>query len=219
MNDETEREPADVDVEPVDLEVEAADDDPVGADEDALTDGGSGSPAERIRELEARIEETHDQLLRKQAELINYRKRVERERTETSVRARTELLRELLPIFDDLERAVSVESDDVESYRQGVELILRSIEALMDRLDVERIFPEGEPFDPEYHEAMARVESDDVAEGHVLEVYQPGWVMGDRLVRPARVVVAMASGDGGESGQDGGAERDEYAGGRERADG
>lgn len=229
MNDDVERgdrREADVDTVDVDPKETRADQrraefrtvDDEDDDSGAEAGGGAGrrsrdpdvGPEEHDQALEERIEELQDQLLRKQAELVNYRKRVERERTELSARARADLLKELLPIFDDFERAVGAEADDVESYREGVELILRSIEALMRRLEVERVSPDGEAFDPEFHEAMARLESDEVPPGHVLEVYQPGYVMGGRLVRPARVVVAVEpdEGDDGSDGSDGGRPRD-----------
>jgi molecular chaperone GrpE len=149
----------------------------------------------RLADLEGQVEQLRDQLLRRQAELINYRKRVERERGELSKLAQAGVVEKLLPVIDDFERAVDADADDVEAYRAGVELILKSLQNLLSDMRVERVEPLQEDFDPELHEAMARVETDEIPEGRVVEVYLPGYRMRDRLLRPARVAVAARPSD------------------------
>lgn len=154
-------------------------------------------------ELEQEIAELEDRLLRKQADLINYRRRIKRERAEQTARVRGDVLRDLLPVLDDFERALEGEYDDVEGYREGVELILRSLEDLLQTYDVERLEPVGEGFDPSLHEAVERRTTGDVEAGCVVDVYQAGYRMGDRLLRPARVAVAVSPEEDGESSDEG----------------
>ena len=157
----------------------------------------------RVAELEEQAENLQDQVLRRQAELINYRRRVERERIEFAAIAQAEMLRQLLPAIDDLERAIESDAQDLESYHEGMKLIRRRFESILEKLGVERMEPIGQPFDPNRHEAVARHETDEVPEGQVIEVYQPGYRLKERLVRPATVVVAAATaGPAGESDEE-----------------
>ena len=155
---------------------------------------------------QAEIERLQDQLLRTQAELINFRKRVQKERVELATMAQAELLERLVPVLDDLERAVGSDAGDVRAYQAGMEIILRTVQSVLEKIGVERLEPVGEPFDPQFHEAIARAETDEVPEGQVLEVYQPGYRLRERLVRPATVVVAYsgaaAGGDDEPSSED-----------------
>ncbi len=155
---------------------------------------------------QAEIDRLQDQLLRSQAELINFRKRAQRERVELATIAQAELLERLVPVLDDFERAVETDTEDIRTYHAGIEIILRTVQSVLEKMGVERLEPVGEPFDPQFHEAVARAETTEVPEGHVLEVYQPGYRLRERLVRPATVVVAYggatASGDGGPSSDD-----------------
>lgn len=146
----------------------------------------------------AEIERLQDQSLRRQAELINFRRRAQREMAEAASTGQGRLLELLLPVIDDFERAVDVEVEDAGTYREGVQLILRRLQKVLEQIGVERIEPRGEPFDPRVHEAIARHETDDVPAGQVIEVYQPGYKLAERLLRPATVVVAY----GGDSAGD-----------------
>lgn len=193
-----------------DPETEATPADGVEEQEGVRKDSGPAEPAagpgtgldvtalgtEALRELVAELEEQanhlQDQVLRRQAELINYRRRVERERVELAAIAQAEMLRQLLPAIDDLERAIESDSQDLDSYHEGMKLIRRSLESILEKLGVERIEPTGQPFDPNRHEAVARHETDEVPDGQVIEVYQPGYRLEERLVRPATVAVAAA---------------------------
>jgi molecular chaperone GrpE len=152
-------------------------------------DGLSAELADTVRQRD----EFHDLLLRKTAEFDNYRKRSERERRELADYATGEFVKELLPILDDFTRALAAPAaTSPEAYRQGVELIhKRLLEALGSR-GVVVIDPLGEPFDPHQHEAVARVAADGRRDGEVVEVFSPGYKLGDRLLRPAMVKVATA---------------------------
>jgi len=171
-----------------------------------VSENEEGEPATQedleyqLADLEGQVEHLRDQLLRRQAELSNFRKRVERERVELGAVAQAEVLEKLLPVIDDFERAVVTDAEDAKAYRQGVELILRSMESVLTGMGVERLEPLGEDFDPEFHEAIARIETEDYAEGTVVDVFLPGYRVRNRLLRPARVAVAARPRD--DLGQD-----------------
>lgn len=138
----------------------------------------------------AEVEEVRERLVRALADFDNYRKRTERERTESRRYAGLGILRELLPIVDNLERAVESEGP-VDDLRTGVEMILKQTQTLLKRSGVERIPAVGIAFDPRVHEALSRFEEPDVSEPTVAEEHEAGYMMHDRLLRPARVRVAM----------------------------
>src|SRR5215210_6034599 len=154
---------------------------------------GSGDGAAVQDELEAALRERDDyldQLRRLSAEFQNYKKRMAREQQSLVERSTERLVKELLPIFDDLERAlVAFEAHDDAQVAKGVELVHRSFGAVLEREGIVPIEPTGEPFDPHRHEALLSQPSDE-AEGTVIQVVQRGFTLGDRVVRPARVVVA-----------------------------
>ena len=157
----------------------------------------------RLETIEAEKERLQDQLLRAQAELVNYRRRVRKERVELTTVAQAELLAKLLPVIDDFERAAESKGESAEAYQEGMKLILRSVQSLLSSLGVERVEPSGEPFDPRYHEAIGRHETDEVPDGHVVEVYQAGYKLRDKLIRAAVVVVAQGGSVAGAEGSAG----------------
>ena len=131
-----------------------------------------------------------DRLLRRQAEFDNFRRRTERERSEFLQFAGMELARELLPIVDDFERALKVESSD-KDYVRGIELIYQRLSEILKRMGVEPLEAAGKPFDPNVHQAVDRVETPEVADQTVLEEYQKGYNFKGKLLRPAMVKVAV----------------------------
>jgi molecular chaperone GrpE len=138
-------------------------------------------------------DEFRDLLLRKTAEFDNYRKRVERERREQAEWAASDLVKELLPILDDLERASRADLvDNVDSYRKGVELIARRFVDALARRGVTVIDPIGSDFTPHEHEAVTVEPRPGARENEVIEVLARGYKLGDRLLRPAMVKVASA---------------------------
>jgi molecular chaperone GrpE len=133
-----------------------------------------------------------DQLRRLAAEFDNYKKRMAREHEELRQRAAERLLHDLLPVLDDLERALGAfETAENEAIADGVSLVHRALWTLLEREGVAELDPTGELFDPHRHEALLSQPAD-APEGTILEVIQKGFLLGDRVLRPARVVVAGA---------------------------
>ena len=145
--------------------------------------------AERDK-LSAEKADIYDRLLRKQAEFDNFRKRTERERSEFLQFAGMEFARELLPVIDDFERALKVQSADP-NYTKGIELIYQRLTDILKKMGVETIEAAGKKFDPNLHEAVVRVPTADVEDETVLEELQRGYNFKGKLLRPAMVRVAV----------------------------
>lgn len=150
-----------------------------------------------LKRLQNVIAEAQDNILRRQADFENYRKRVERERTETYNRAVGEVARKLLPVMDNLSRALdserSIETSESAEFRhflRGVELIGKQLSDVLESLGVEPIAAVGERFDPHIHEAVVTEPSDNHEPDTVIEELARGYRIGDRLLRPAMVKVA-----------------------------
>jgi molecular chaperone GrpE len=135
-------------------------------------------------------------LMRRQADYENYRKRIEKERTEDSRKATARVVESLIPIIDGFEHALAAhrEAPEYEGFRKGFELIYKQFVENITRLGVERVDPLGKRFDPHLHQAMDRTESVDHEDGQILQVYQPGYVFHGRVLRPAMVRVAVHPG-------------------------
>jgi molecular chaperone GrpE len=155
-------------------------------------EGSSVATADRADELQRERDEFKDLLLRKTAEFDNYRRRTERERQAQAETAAADLLGELLPLVDDLERALQAEtgSEGVEAYRRGVELIHRQLTEILRKRGVKAIEALGADFDPHQHQAVAHEAAAGHREGEVIEEYRRGYTLGDRLLRPSMVKVA-----------------------------
>ncbi|MGH9408882.1 MAG: nucleotide exchange factor GrpE [Vicinamibacterales bacterium] len=145
-----------------------------------------------VAELQKQRDDFYDRLLRKTAEFDNYRKRTDRERQQLSEAAAADLLQELLPLVDDLERALGAEvgPDGGESLRRGVELIHKQLAEVLRKRGVRPIEALGTAFDPHYHMAVAHEPAEGRREGEVVEQFRRGYMLGDRLLRPAMVKVA-----------------------------
>ena len=150
------------------------------------------------------LADTEDRLLRLQADFENFRKRALRERQEAAQYGSQNLFKDLLSVVDNLERAIEHAREsgggDLASILQGVELVRRELLGVLEKHDVTEIEALGKPFDPALHEAMAQVESGTVPPNTVIEVLQKGFQLRDRLLRPARVIVAKAAERIGASG-------------------
>jgi len=149
----------------------------------------------QIETLTAERSSLYDQLLRRQAEFENYRKRVERERGEVYQRGRDDVLLQFLPVVDNFERALSSleESEgDAEALRHGVELIHKQFKDALSKLGLEPVEALGQTFDPHVHEAVTTEATDRHKENTVIEEFQRGYKIGDRLLRPAKVKVASS---------------------------
>jgi len=148
---------------------------------------------ERLASAEAEAETHLNDLKRLAAEFENYRKRVAREQQALSARAAERLVGELLPIVDDLERALEAAEEHEEAkLEEGVRLVQRQLAAVLEREGLAEIETDGK-FDPHVHEALLSQPSSDQSEGTVIEVLQKGYRLGDRVLRPARVVVAASA--------------------------
>ncbi len=153
-----------------------------------------GAILEEMDKLRAEMDRLRELYLRKLAEFDNFRKRVEREKEEMSRVAAEDLVRDLVPVLDTFDRALGHEGEtDVEAFRQGLELIARQLWDVLARRGLQEIDPEGQQFDPEYHEAVQRVEDSNHPAGTVVSVLAKGYTLGGRLVRPAMVAVAVDS--------------------------
>jgi molecular chaperone GrpE len=148
---------------------------------------------EALETLRREKDALQDRLLRTAAEFDNYRKRVDRERRELAEYAGADILSDMLPIIDDLERALQVApGGEAESYRRGVELIHKQMTDLLRKRGVKPIEAVGTQFDPRYHEAVMNEVSGEHREGEVMAELRRGYTLGDRLLRPATVKVAKA---------------------------
>ena len=132
-----------------------------------------------------------DRLARLQAEFDNYRKRAAKEQQDFRDYALADALKQVLPILDSLDRALKTENASTDDFRAGVDLIDRQFHDVLSRLGVEPIQAAGQPFDPNMHQAIQMVDTDDVADNHVVDELQRGYKIKDRLLRPAMVRVAQ----------------------------
>ena len=178
---------------------------PIRDDAAAQVDGASSTEAEdadveTLRNELAELAQKADEYLRlaqrSQADFINYRRRVEDERVQQGRDATLAYIQRVLPILDDFERAIaSGTPENLESsWGKGVQLVERNLRSLLAAVDVQRIAAEGSEFDPREHEGVGRQPSSDVPEGHVLHVVRPGYRKGDRVIRPAQVIVSAGAG-------------------------
>ncbi len=137
---------------------------------------------------------SHDRLLRATAEFDNYKKRSERELSEFRKFANERLIKDLLPVMDNLERAVESSNNDTANSGiiEGVEMTLTEIYKVLEKFNLKCLESEGKEFDPNFHQAVLQEETDEHADNVVIKVMQKGYVLHDRLIRPAMVVVAKA---------------------------
>jgi len=183
---------------PEELDEFLAEDDPVSEET-----GGGPATAELIatraelKRVEAENADLKDRLARRQADFENYRKRVDRERGETYNRVVADVATKLLPVVDNLKRALeaeasveSSESDEFRHFLSGVDLIYKQLNGVLDALGVKAIAAVGEPFDPHIHEAVVTEATDDFEPDTVMQEIVAGYRLGDKLIRPALVKVA-----------------------------
>jgi molecular chaperone GrpE len=148
-------------------------------------------PQDTLDALRKEKDALQDRLLRTAAEFDNYRKRIDRERRELADHAATDLLADVLPVVDDLERALQAPAGpEADVYRKGVELIHKQLLDLLRRRGVKPMEVVGVPFDPNFHQAVAQEARAGHREGEVIEELRRGYLLGDRLLRAAMVKVA-----------------------------
>ncbi len=169
------------------------------AEEGGESGGESGDPSHEelhvlLTDARSKADEHWDQCLRLQAEIDNLRKRSERDLVNAHKFALEKIAAELLPVKDSLEMGLAAagENSDVHKLIEGSELTLKMLGAVLNKFNINEISPLNEKFNPEYHEAMSMQERDDVEPNTVVAVMQKGYLLNDRLVRPAMVMVSKA---------------------------
>lgn len=169
----------------------------------ATRDAVEDALAERIAELEEELEKTKDRWLRSVADHENYKKRMKRETDETVLRKTQSLLTSFLPTVDNLDRALEIaasggeEIAGLEQVVKGLKMVRDDFIAALSRQGIDPVDAVGVPFDPAVHDALQQIDSPDHAPGVVIREFEKGYKMGDRLLRPARVIVAGAGSGGG----------------------
>lgn len=153
------------------------------------------SAADDAEALRREVAALKDQVLRRRAEFENYKRRMERDRAQAQVEAKAAVLKGLVPTIDNLERALEADAGPT-ALREGVELIRRDLMAQLEAHEVSILDPQGQPFDPERHQALSHEHVPGFAEGTVVEVFRKGYALRDRLLRPALVKVAKAADEG-----------------------
>lgn len=176
--------------------------------QESEVEAGEAGPSDPLAEAKAEAARMKDQWVRTAADFDNYRKRSRKEVEDARKGGREELLKEVLPVFDNLERAIqsAQRATEVKPVADGLGMILRQLLETLSRSGITKVPTVGHQFDPSVHEAIQQVETDDQPPGAVVAEVQPGYVQGDRLVRAAMVVVAKpkpkSNGEGeGSSGQ------------------
>ncbi len=144
----------------------------------------------QLKEAEAKIIEYKDGWARSQADFQNYKKRMERDNELMYANMKGDIIKKVLPVLDDLERALQNRPAD-DAWANGVELIVRKFQTILENENLKRIEAKGAAFDPNFHEAISHEPSDEVESGYVIEVVQNGYMLGERVIRPALVRVAQ----------------------------
>src|SRR4051812_16059017 len=159
---------------------------------DGPVESAPAAPADPIAEAKAEALRFKEQWMRSAADFDNFRKRSRKELEDTRKAGREELLKDLLPVFDNLERAMTSaeRATEVKPVSEGLKLVLRQFTDTLGRSGITKVPTVGQSFDPSMHEAIQQVETDEVAPGTVMAEVQPGYLQGDRLVRAAMVVVS-----------------------------
>ena len=144
-----------------------------------------------LKEAELKSVENHDAWLRSKADVENIRKRAQTDVANAHKYAIDKFSTEIIPVMDSLDAALAVENATVENYKNGMELTQKQLNAVFEKFNIKVINPEGEKFDPHYHQAMCTIDSD-IAPNTVVQVMQKGYTLHDRVIRPAMVSVSKA---------------------------
>ncbi|SEM01517.1 nucleotide exchange factor GrpE [Halomonas daqiaonensis] len=198
LDDELAREEQEAEPQPETVEGEL-EDAIEGAEQAATESQAADNPeaetlAARVEELEQSVADAKEQQLRAAAEAQNVRRRAEQEAEKARKFALEKFVKELLPVVDSLEKALEAMQDGAsEAHREGVSMTLKMQHDVLAKFGVEVVDPHGEPFDPQFHEAITMVPNPEMEPNTVMEVMQKGYLLNGRLVRPAMVVVSKAA--------------------------
>ena len=157
-------------------------------EEDAVAE--YNDTATEVASLEDALNEANDKYVRLFAEYDNYRKRTAKEKTETYSNATAKCIEELLPVIDSFERSLEVECND-ENFKNGMSMIFGQLKSFLEKMNVTAIDALGEEFNPNIHNAISQQDGTDYVSNHVCAVFQKGYKIGDKLIRPAMVAVAV----------------------------
>ncbi len=144
----------------------------------------------REEELEEQLASAKDSLLRTAAEYANYRARSAKEKEQSFTNAKCSVIGEILPVIDNLERAIASDAGDYEALQKGVQMTLDGLKASLEKLGVEAYGENGDSFDPNFHNAVMHVEDEELGENVVTDVFQKGYKVGDKVIRAAMVKTA-----------------------------
>ena len=158
--------------------------------EQAKADAEREALQSQLAESESKASEYKDGWARSQAEFQNYKKRIERDNELTYSSMKADIIKKVLPALDDLERALQNRTAD-DAWASGIELIARKLQNMLESEGLKRIEAKGAAFDPNFHEAITHEPNDDVESEHVIDVVQNGYMLGERVIRPALVRVAQ----------------------------
>ncbi|MCT1397833.1 nucleotide exchange factor GrpE [Paenibacillus sp. p3-SID867] len=158
-----------------------------------VTESADEAGSAELEKLQAEVLEHQQRTLRVQADFDNFRRRTQKEKEDLGKYASSKLITELLPVIDNFERALqaSEENPEFESFSKGVSMIFRQLESVLATEGLTAMKSVGEPFNPEYHQAIMQVESEEYEEGIVVEEVQKGYMLKDKVLRPAMVKVSM----------------------------
>lgn len=185
---ENEETAVEINEELIEKAVEAAANSESSDEDDAVSEYNDA--ASQFAELEEALNEANDKYLRLYAEYDNYRKRTAKEKNETYQNASVKCIEELLPVVDSFERAINADCTD-DNFKSGMQMIFGQIKDFLSKMNVTEIEALGAEFDPNFHNAIQQQDGTDYAANHVCAVYQKGYILGDKLVRPAMVAVAV----------------------------
>jgi len=155
----------------------------------AQTEATDTVPVAEFEAIKAELDNKNDLLLRTAAEFDNFKKRTERERASVAEYAKASIIKQLLPVFDNVDRAESCDKDSAE-YAKGIEMIVKQLNEVVTNLGIIETGAVGDTFDPALHEAVMHVEDETVGENTITQVFQKGYRIGDTVIRAAMVQVA-----------------------------
>jgi molecular chaperone GrpE len=170
----------------------AVDDESSGAEDRSLNDLSKAELMERIESLQEKADKNYDLYLRSQADMENFKKRSAKDKEDVVRYANETLIKEILPVMDNLEKAISHAQQDnaVDALREGVSLTLKGLKDSLAKAGVQEVEAQGQPFDPCFHEAVSEMVDERAKPGTVLQELQRGYVLNGRLIRPSMVIVS-----------------------------
>jgi len=166
-----------------------------GEKEIPLGDMKKAELIEKVKEIQESADKNYDLFMRSVAEIENFKKRFQKEKSDLIKFSNESLIKQLLLVIDNLEKAISASQDEnsVEAVREGIELTLKGLVDTLEKSGLAQVEAEGEPFDPNFHEAISEMEDNKVEPGTVIQVLQQGYTLNERLIRPAMVVISKSN--------------------------